>query len=186
MPACQAVDVVRPKFKLSTITEDMMQILDWIASKRVVTRKSAFLIFLVLLSLPAFSVAQARQPAAQPASGFDTPARDITMTGTVAQLITAHSSGLQLVVDGPQGSFTASLGPHLSSEVRQSLSQGAPVQVSVIQQTINGKQYLLVRKLTVAGKATVVRNEKGFLVHTPSSQRSRASVNPAALYRSAK
>ena len=70
--------------------------------------------------------------------------------------------------------------------MRQSLSQGAPVQVSVIQQTINGKQYLLVRKLTVAGKETVIRNEKGFLIRTPSSPHSRASVNPAALYRSAK
>ena len=163
-----------------------MQILDWIASKRVVTRKSAFLIFLVLLSLPAFSVAQARQPAAQPASGFDTPARDITMTGTVQQLIAAHSSGLQLVVSGPQGLFTASLGPNLSSEVRHSLSQGAPVQLSVIQQTISGKQYQLVRTLTVAGKKTTIRNEKGFLIRTPSSKRSRASANPAALYRSAK
>jgi hypothetical protein len=106
------------------------------------------------------------------------------MTGSVQQLITVHASGLQLVVDGPQGSFTASLGPKLSSEVRQSLSRGAPVQVVVIQQTVNGKQYLLVRKLTVAGKETIVRNENGFLVHT--SQRSRAAVNPAALYRSAK
>ena len=163
-----------------------MQILDWIFSRRVETRKFAFLFCLVLLSMPAFSVAQVRQPVAQPASVFDTPARDITMTGTVQQLITAHSSGLQLVVDGPQGSFTASLGPNLSSEVRHSLSQGAPVQLSVIQQTISGKQYLLVRTLTVAGKKTTIRNEKGFLIRTPSSKRSRASVNPAAFYRSAK
>ena len=163
-----------------------MQIFDWITSKRVWTSKSPFLICFVLLSMPAFSVAQARQPITQPVLGFDTPARDITMTGNVAELITAHSSDLQLVVDGPQGPFTASLGPQLSSEVRQSLSQGAPVQLSVIQQTINGKQYLLVRKLIVAGKETTLRNEKGFLVRTSSSQRSRASVNSAALYRSAK
>jgi hypothetical protein len=165
----------------------MMQILDWIASKRVGAKNFVFLCCLVLLSIPAFSVAQTRQPRAQPtvsSTGFNTPAHDITMTGSVQQLITVHASGLQLVVDGPQGSFTASLGPKLSSEVRQSLSRGAPVQVVVIQQTVNGKQYLLVRKLTVAGKETIVRNENGFLVHT--SQRSRAAVNPAALYRSAK
>ena len=164
-----------------------MQILDWIASKRVGTKNFVFLCCLVLLSIPAFSVAQTRQPRAQPtvsSTGFNTPAHDITMTGSVQQLITVYASGLQLVVDGPQGSFTASLGPKLSSEVRQSLSRGAPVQVVVIQQTVNGKQYLLVRKLTVAGKETIVRNENGFLVHT--SQRSRAAVNPAALYRSAK
>jgi hypothetical protein len=178
---------VRPKSNFNN-AEDMMQILDWIAGKLVGTKNFVFLSCLVLLSIPAFSVAQTRQPRAQStvsSTGFNTPAHDISMTGTVRQLITAHTSGLQLVVDGSQGSFTASLGPQLSSEVRQSLSQGAPVQVSVIQQTINGKQYLLVRKLTVAGKETVVRNEDGFLVHT-SSQRARASVNPAALYRSAK
>ena len=165
-----------------------MQILHWIASKRVETGRFVFLFCLALLSMPAFSVAQTKQPGAQPTSSsteLGTPAHDITMTGTVQKLITAHASGLQLVVDGPQGSFTASLGPKLSSDARQSLSQGAPVQVSVIQQTINGKQYLLVRKLKVAGKETVVRNENGFLVHIPS-QHSRASANPTALYRSAK
>ena len=164
-----------------------MQILHWIASKRVETGRFVFLFCLALLSMPAFSVAQTKQPGAQPtlsATELSTPAHDITMTGTVQQ-ITTHASGLQLVVDGPQGSFTASLGPKLSSETRQSLSQGAPVRVSVIQQTINGKQYLLVRKFTVAGKETIVRNGNGFLVHMPS-QRSRASVNPTALYRSAK
>ena len=165
-----------------------MQILDWIASRRVGTKDVVFLYCLILLSIPAFSVAQTRQPRVQStvtSTGFNTPAHDITMAGTVRQLITAHTSGLQLVVDGSQGSFTASMGPKLSSEVRQSLSRGAPVQVDVIHQTINGKQYLLVRTLTVAGKETIVRNENGFLVHT-SSQRSRASVNPAAFYRSAK
>ena len=165
-----------------------MQILDWIASKRVGTKNFVFLCCLVLLSIPAFSVAQTRQPRAQStvsSTEFNSPAHDITMTGTVQRLVAAHASGLQLVVDGPQGSFTASLGPKLSTEVRQSLSQGAPVQAVVIQQTVNGKQYLLVRKLTVAGKETIVRNENGFLIHT-SSQRSRAAVNPAALYRSAK
>jgi hypothetical protein len=166
----------------------MMQILDWIASKRLGTKDFVFLCCLVLLTIPAFSVAQTRQPRAQStisSTGFSTPAHDITMTGTVQQLITTHTSGLQLVVDGSQGSFTASLGPKLSSEVRQSLSQGATVQVVVIQQSINGKQYLLVRKFTVAGKETVARNDNGFLIHT-SSQRSGASVNPAAFYRSAK
>jgi hypothetical protein len=163
-----------------------MKLLDWIFSRRVETRKFAFLFCLALLSLPAFSLAQARQPVAQPASVFETPTRDITMTGTVQQLIAAHSSGLELVVSGPQGLFTASLGPHLSGEVRHSLSQGAPVRLSVIQQTISGKQYQLIRTLTVAGKRTTIRNEKGFLIRTPSSERSRASANPAAFYRSAK
>ena len=169
-----------------------MQILGWIASRRVETRKFMFVFCLVLLSMPAFSVAQTKQPGVQPtfsSTELNTPARDVTMTGTVQELITSHASGtpggIQLVVDGPQGSFTASLGPKLSSEVRQRLSQGSPVQVSVIQQTINGKANLLVRKLTVSGNQIIIRNENGFLVHA-SSQRSRASANTTALYRSAK
>ena len=171
-----------------------MQIRNWINSKRVETRNFVFLFCLVLLSMTTFSVAQAQQPGAPSTStpfgttGLNTPANDITMSGAVQQLITAHKAdtpvGLQLVVDGPQGSFTASLGPNLSREVQQSLSEGAPVQISGQMQTINGQQYLLARKLTIEGKQVVVRNENGFLVH--ASQRARASVNDSALYRSAK
>jgi hypothetical protein len=141
-----------------------------------------------------FSVAQAQQPRVPSTSspfgstGLNTPDKDIAMSGTIQQLITANEArtpgGLQLVVDGPQGSFTASLGPNLSREVQQSLSESAPVQISGQMQTINGQQYLLARKLTIDGKQIVVRNDNGFLVHT--SQRSRASVNNTSLYRSAK
>ena len=171
-----------------------MQIRNWINSKRVETRNFVFFFCLVLLSMTTFSVAQAQQPGAPSTStpfgttGLNTPANDITMSGAVQQLITAHKAdtpvGLQLVVDGPQGSFTASLGPNLSREVQQSLSEGAPVQISGQMQTIKGQQYLLARKLTINGKQIVIRNENGFLVHT--SQRSRASVNNSDLYRSAK
>jgi hypothetical protein len=166
-----------------------MQIPNWIHSKRVETRNFVFLFCLVLLSMLTFSVAQAEQPNAPSTStGLNTPAKDISMAGTVQQLITTHPSGapagVQLAVDGPQGSFTASLGPNLSREVQQSLSEGAPVQISGQMQTINGQQYLLARKLTIEGNQIIVRNDNGFLVHT--SQRSRASVNNSELYRSAK
>jgi hypothetical protein len=167
-----------------------MQIRNCINSKRVETRKFVSLFCLVLLSMLTFSVAQAQQPRVPSTSspfgstGLNTPAKDITMAGTIQQLITAHEAGtpvgLQLVV----GSFTASLGPNLSREVQQSLPEGAPVQISGQMQTINGQQYLLARKLTINGKQIVVRNDNGFLVHT--SQRSRASVNNTSLYRSAK
>jgi hypothetical protein len=171
-----------------------MQIRNWINSKRVETRKFVSLFCLVLLSMLTFSVAQGQQPGVPSTSspfgstGLNTPAKDITMAGTVQQLITAHKAdtpvGLQLVVDGPQGSFTASLGPNLSREVQGSLLEGAPVQISGQMQTVNGQQYLLARKLTINGEQIVVRNENGFLIHT--SQRGRASVNNSDLYRSAK
>jgi hypothetical protein len=110
------------------------------------------------------------------------------MAGTVQEVITTPTPGapigIQLVVEGTQGAFTASLGSTLSDQVRQALSAGAPVQVSGVMETTNGKSYLLARKLTIAGNQVIIRNEHGFLVH--SQQRSRASVNNSALSRGAK
>lgn len=172
-----------------------MQIRNWITSKRVETRTFALLSCLVLLSMFTHTVVlAAEQPNVQSTStpfraqALNNPAHDSAMSGTVQRLITNHKpgvpAGFQLLVDGPQGSFTASLGSNLSREVQLSLSQGAPVQISGVMQTINDKEYLLARTLTVSGKQTIIRNENGFLVHT--SQRSRASANNSALYRSAK
>jgi hypothetical protein len=48
-------------------------------------------------------------------------------------------------------------------------------------ETINGKSYLMARKLTVAGNQIVIRNEHGFLVHSQ-----HGSVNNPALSRGAK
>ena len=169
-----------------------MQILDWIISKQLEKKHLASFSCLVLLYMFTHAVALAQQPGAQSPStpfgstGLHTPVQDITMAGKVEQLVTTTGTpaGLQLAVDGQQGSFTASLGSSLSREMQQSLSQGASVQISGTMQTIDGKQYLIARKLTINGKQTIIRNENGFLVHAKS--RSGASVNNSALYRSAK
>jgi hypothetical protein len=174
-------------------TEDTMQLLDWITCRRV-ERKESFLFCLVLLSLFTHAVARAEQPGVQAtptrfeSNTLGTPAHDVVMAGTVQQVITTHTlgapAGTQLVAQGPQGSFTASLGSALSDQVLQTLSPGTPVQVSGVIETINGKSYLLARKLTVAGDQVAIRNDHGFLVH--SHQRSHASVNNSALSRGAK
>jgi hypothetical protein len=175
-------------------TEDTMQILDWITCRRVERKESASFFCLVLLYMFTHAVALAEQPGVQAASTpfesttLGAPAHDVAMAGTVQELTTTHTQGapvgLQLVVEGPQGTFTASLGSILSDQVRQTLSTGAPVQVSGVMETINGKSYLLARKLTVAGDQVIIRNDHGFLVH--SQQRSHASVNNSALSRGAK
>jgi hypothetical protein len=175
-----------------------MQILDWITCRRVEKKESASFFCLALLYMFTHAVALAEQPGVQAASTpfesttLGAPASDIAMAGTVQEvipeLITAHTLGapvgLQLVVEGPQGPFTASLGSMLSGQVRQTLSPGAPVQVSGVMETINGKSYLLARRLTVSGNQVIIRNGHGFLVH--SQQRSHASANNSALSRGAK
>jgi hypothetical protein len=167
-----------------------MQILDWTTRRRVERKGSASFFCLVLLSTLTHAVALAQQPGVQANSTpfesttLGTPAHDVTMAGTVQEVITTHTLGapvgIQLVAEGSQGAFTASLGSALSDQVRQSLSPGTPVQVSGVTETIHGKSYLLARKLTVAGDQVIIRNDHGFLVH--SQQR----VNNSALSRGAK
>jgi hypothetical protein len=166
-----------------------MQILDWITCRRVERKESASLFCLALLSMfaPAVALAQTATPRFE-SSTLGTPAHDVSMTGTVDQVIKAHTPGepmgIQLVAEGPQGSFTVSLGSALNDQVQQTLQPGTAVQVSGVAATINGKSYLLARKLTVAGNQVIIRNEHGFLVHP--QQGSHASAKNSALSRGAK
>jgi hypothetical protein len=155
-----------------------MQIRNWTINTQVDKLGSAYFFYLVLFYLLFPAAAIHAQSSSVPTA----------MAGTVRQLITAPAAGapagFEVVVDGPQGIFTASLGPNLSREVQQSLSSGTPIQISGTMQAIDGKDYLMARKLTVDGSQIVIRNEYGFLVHAPP--RSHAVQNNSALYRSAK
>jgi hypothetical protein len=178
------------KNRLSS-TEDTMQILDWITCRRIEKKEAASFFCLVLLYIFTHAVALAEQPgvpAAFESTTLGAPARDLAMAGTVQELITTHTPGapvgLLLVVEGPQGVFTASLGSILNDQTRQTLSPGTAVQVSGVMETINGKPCLLARKLSVAGERIIIRNDHGFLVH--SQQRSHSSADDSSLSRGAK
>jgi hypothetical protein len=166
-----------------------MQILDWITCRRVERKEFVSFFCLVLLAVltPAAALAQAA-PIPFESKPLDTPAHDVVMAGTVQELIRTHTpgapTGTLLVAEGPQGTFTASLGSALSDQVQQTLSPGTPVQVSGVTETINGKSYLLARKLTVAGNQVIIRNQHGFLVHP--QLRSHASVSNSVLFGGAK
>jgi hypothetical protein len=155
-----------------------MQLLNWTIDRHVDKCGIPYSVYLALFYLLSLATALHAQ----------TSDHDLAMAGTVRQLITAQAADapaeLQVVVDGPQGPFTASLGPNLRREVQQSLSSGTQVQISGTMQAIAGQNYLLARKLTVGGKQIVIRNEYGFLVH--ASSRSSEAQNNSALYRSAK
>jgi hypothetical protein len=172
-----------------------MQIHTWFNRKRSQRRGFTSAFYLLLLCMLTHSLAlTAEQTRVQsPSTQFgptalDKPAQDITVSGTVQQLVKTHvpgaPAGVQLLIASPQGVVTASLGSNLSRTVLQSISKGAAIQISGGMQTINGKEYLLARNLTIGGNQIIVRNEHGFLTHYPT--RSSASVNSSALYRSAK
>ena len=172
-----------------------MQIHTWFNRKRSQRRGFTSAFYLLLLCMLTHSLAlTAEQTRVQsPSTQFgptalDKPAQDITVSGTVQQLVKTHvpgaPAGVQLLIASPQGAVTASLGSNLSRTVLQSMSKGAAIQISGGMQTIDGKEYLLARNLTIGSNQIIVRNEHGFLTHYPT--RSRASVNSSALYRSAK
>jgi hypothetical protein len=172
-----------------------MQTRTWFNRKRSQRRGFISAFYLLLLCMLTHSVAlTAEQIRVQsPSSQFgptalDKPAQDVTVSGTVQQLVKTHvpgaPAGVQLLIASPQGAVTASLGPNLSRTLLQSMSKGAAIRISGGMQTINGKEYLLARNLTIGGDQIIVRNEHGFLTHYPT--RSRASANSSALYRSAK
>jgi hypothetical protein len=96
-------------------------------------------------------------------------ARETSVSGSIEEVVSGHSAGspagLHVLVSTAQGITDASVGSYLSADVRESLSKGQAVQVVGMNRSIDGKDYLVARTLTVAGHAIAIRNEHGFLIH---------------------
>jgi hypothetical protein len=104
-----------------------------------------------------------------PAVGWgagDLSASEVTVLGTIQQVMLGPG-GVNLLVSGPAGNFDAALGPFLPAEIKQALTVGTSVQLTGRVRTVNGKNYLLVRQLTVGGHEVTLRNANGFLMHGP-------------------
>jgi hypothetical protein len=135
---------------------------------------SSFLLCLVLAGgMGGGVVAGAQGPGPAPSAGQaggwasgTVSANEITVLGTIRQVI-LDKGGVGLLVDGPLGNFDAGLGPFLPAEIRQALTVGAAVQLTGKVRTVNGKNYLLVRQLSVGGHEVTLRNANGFLMHGP-------------------
>lgn len=95
-------------------------------------------------------------------------AHEITLTGTVQQVVTRHTpgspAGMHLMVAGPQGLVDAHVGPFLSREMKEALHTGTPVQLVGAMASLHGRKYLMVRELNVGGSKVIVRSQHGFLV----------------------
>ena len=119
-------------------------------------------------SLNPGTAASGESKTANPSSGL------VTVLGAIRQVVSDHvvgtPAGVHIVIDGPLGSYDASLGSYLPDDIRQALSNGASVQATGVVSSANGKNYLLVWQLTVAGHQVTIRNSNGFLLR-PGSQR---------------
>jgi hypothetical protein len=121
------------------------------------------------------AVAQSAEPtnAAARWNSVSSSSPALMVLGNIRQLVSEHVAGsplgVHILIDGPLGSFDASLGSSLPHDVMQALSDGAPVQITGSVLSINGKDYLMARQLKVADHVVTIRNSNGFLVHNPSA-----------------
>jgi hypothetical protein len=125
------------------------------------------------------------QPASEThaAQGFGVTydrAHEITLNGNVHQVVTRHvvgtPAGMHLLVAGPEGLVDAHVGPFLGKEIKEALHTGTPVQIVGAMATLNGRNYLLARVLTVGGTTIAVRSENGFLRRSQLTPRQHSAT----------
>jgi hypothetical protein len=106
-------------------------------------------------------------------------AHETTLNGTIQEVVTKRvvgsPAGMHLLVTGPAGVVDTHVGSFLSKTTVASLRVGTPVQIVGATIQLHGKNYLLVRQVTVDGRTVTVRNEHGLLVreHSPRAPRIR-------------
>lgn len=134
---------------------------------------------LLFAIIPFQPIAHAADSRAQRPSRFSyDKAHEITMNGTVQEVVTKRTAGspvgMHLLVTGPEGLVDAHVGPYLTKEVQEALHMGLPLQIVGAKVEVHGKQYLLARQLIFGGRTVAVRNENGFLVHVRGPRMSRS------------
>ena len=115
------------------------------------------------------------QPARGVVGQYDA-AHEMTINGTVQQVITKHTvgspAGMHLMISGTNGMVDAHVGPFLGKGITEALHVGLPLQVVGAMETIRGKRYLMARELVYGGQTITVRNNKGILLRIPQSSAS--------------
>jgi hypothetical protein len=94
---------------------------------------------------------------------------EVTVEGTIQSVVTQHAvgapAGWHVMVAGPQGLVDAHLGAFLSEQTKSALISGSPVQIIGAMVSLNGKDFLLARQLTVDGRSVILRSAHGLPVH---------------------
>ena len=138
-------------------------------------------LLLAILAVPLVAQRALETPAQTRASlGYD-KAHEITLNGTIQEVISKHVAGapvgMHLLVAGSRGVTDAHVGPFLEKDVQEALHTGTPVQVVGAMNEINGKSYLLARQLIFGGRIVTVRSANGFLVRFHGSRTGRSNAD---------
>jgi hypothetical protein len=99
---------------------------------------------------------------------FYDAAHEITINGDIQEVVTRRiagsPAGMHLLVAGPEGQVDAHVGPFLSKEIKDALHTGTPVRIIGAMASLNGKNYLLARELSVGGTTVKLRSKSGLLL----------------------
>ncbi|MGD0214759.1 MAG: hypothetical protein ABSB87_16150 [Terriglobales bacterium] len=102
--------------------------------------------------------------------------KEVTLHGTVSDVLKKPSKGMimgsHLLIQTGVGSLDASLGRFaLQGRGALSIEAGKQVEVTGVMKTLNGKQVLITRTVTVNGHAYTMRNEHGIPVSPQARER---------------
>lgn len=93
------------------------------------------------------------------------PANEISVNGTIHEVITSHNSdtpaGVNLQLDSTASFQYANLGTQLNTSIKSQLAAGQAVTLKGVLASINGQNILVVRDITINQQTTHIRNDKG-------------------------
>lgn len=138
----------------------------------------------VLLILPAQAANPSQSPSIGQGIGFTYDStKEVTLVGTVERFLkhpdTDGSAGAHLIISVSGKTIDAHLGPYLSVETQEALNSAQTVQVIGVNESVNGKDFLLARQLIFNGRQVAIRNERGFLVREHVPHRTTHDSKPA-------
>jgi hypothetical protein len=137
-----------------------------ITSVRTLAWVAAVMLLLAAAAL-ATNVAEPRSAGQGLGFPYD-QSREITLTGTLQQLVTHPAKGtpmgLHLLVSTDGNVVDAHVGPYLSKANQEALRVGQPIQIVGVNENVHGKNVLLARQLVYGGRQVNVRNERGLLL----------------------
>jgi len=106
-------------------------------------------------------------------------AKEMTVEGNVQEIITHPAAGsavgIHLLISSEGKTIDAHLGPFLSTENREALTLGAPVQVVGVNAQQHGQNLFLARQLVIGERKITIRNQRGFLVREVPERKTQIS-----------
>jgi hypothetical protein len=150
--------------------------------KSTITTWLAAGLLILLVAIPVMAQDAGQDRSRSSAIPVYDSAHEIMVQGNIESVVTRMSwggpLGTHLVVTTSNGSVDAHLGPFATTGPNAlNFHQGDAVQIVGVMASIESKQVLLARTLTIGGRTLVLRNLHGFLVQPSAPRVSSAKIS---------